>query len=239
MHGVTTRGRRILVVEDDPDIATMLEHALTREQYVVSVARDGEQGIKQAGHLLPDLVILDLMLPEIGGFEVLKAIKRSEKASSTRVIILTARKDEVDRILGFELGADDFVIKPFSPRELMLRVRSVLQRTRPSSDKKSDEVLRMGPIEVNKALHQATIDGKPLDLTLTEFRLLSEILSASGRVRTRESLLADVWGYDAEVISRTVDTHVRRLRSKMGPAAKWLVTVRGIGYKMQDPASER
>jgi two-component system phosphate regulon response regulator PhoB len=239
MHGVTSKGKRILVVEDDPDIATMLEHALTREHYVVSIARDGEQGIKEAGRLLPDLVILDLMLPEIGGFEVLKAIKRSEKASNARVIILTARKDEVDRILGFELGADDFVIKPFSPRELMLRVRSVLQRARPAPDRKKEEVLRMGPIEVNKALHQATVDGKPLDLTLTEFRLLSEILQAGGRVRSRESLLADVWGYDAEVISRTVDTHVRRLRSKMGSAAEWLVTVRGIGYKMQDPSSDR
>jgi two-component system phosphate regulon response regulator PhoB len=239
MHGVTTRGRRILVVEDDPDIATMLEHALAKEQYVVSVARDGDQGIKQAGRLMPDLIILDLMLPEIGGFEVLKAIKRSEKTSNSRVIILTARKDEVDRILGFELGADDFVVKPFSPRELMLRVRSVLQRSRPALDKQTDEVLRMGPIEVNKAVHQATVNGKPLDLTLTEFRLLSEILQAGGRVRSRESLLADVWGYDAEVISRTVDTHVRRLRSKMGPAAKWLVTVRGIGYKMQNPEAER
>jgi two-component system phosphate regulon response regulator PhoB len=238
MHGVATRGRRVLVVEDDPDIATMLEHALSKEKYVVSVAKDGSEGIEQADRLLPDLIILDLMLPEVGGFEVLKAIKRSEKAADTRVIILTARKDEVDRILGFELGADDFVVKPFSPRELMLRVRSVLQRARPPAEEPKHEVVRMGPIEVNKALHQARVDGRILDLTLTEFRLLTEILQAAGRVRSRESLLSDVWGYDAEVISRTVDTHVRRLRSKMGPAAKWLVTVRGVGYKMQNPATD-
>ena len=234
-----TRSRRILVVEDDADIATMLEHHLTQERYEVTLAKNGEAAIEALRDTSPDLVLLDLMLPDMSGFEVLKELRRVGPAPESGVIILTARKDEVDRILGFELGADDFVLKPFSPRELLLRIRVVLRRrgrsARPAPSPERTGSLRAGPIEISPDQHQAWADGKPLDLTLTEFRLLTEIVRAGGRVRSRESLLSEVWGYDAEVMSRTVDTHIRRLRGKLGGSAPWLATVRGIGYRIQDP----
>jgi two-component system phosphate regulon response regulator PhoB len=184
-----------------------------------------------------DLVILDLMLPDMSGLEVLKMLKRDEQTAGVRVIVVSARTEEVDRVLAFEFGADDYVTKPFSPRELMLRVKAVLQRTTPKVEKPR-EYLTVGPIQIDMAMHEARVQGRALKLTLTEFKLLAELVRASGRVRSREVLLSEVWGYDSEVLSRTVDTHVRRLRSKLGPAADWLETIRGVGYRIQKPANE-
>jgi len=225
---------RIVVVEDDADISKLLEHILSQQGYDVAVARDGAAALRVIREQPPDLVVLDLMLPDMSGLEILKFLRAGNATVKTRVIIVTARKDEVDRIVGFELGADDYVMKPFSPRELALRVRAVLQRMErpPTPDRRT---LRAGPIEVDVEQHRASVGGVPLDLTLTEFKLLSELVRSGSRVRTREALLSDVWGYDSEVMSRTVDTHIRRLRSKLGDAASWLSTVRGVGYKIESP----
>jgi len=215
-------GPSILVVEDEPDIAALLEYVLGQEGYRVAAVDTGQLAIDEAQKRKPDLIILDLMLPDFNGFEALKIIKSRDETSSARVIILTAKKDEVDRVLGFELGADDFVTKPFSPRELVLRVRAVLKRAQ--DGEVASGMLRAGPVEIDLDNHEVVISGKPVQLTLTEFRLLVDLVRASGRVRTREALLSELWDYDSEVLSRTVDTHVRRLRVKLGPASEWLTT---------------
>jgi two-component system phosphate regulon response regulator PhoB len=226
---------KVVVVEDEPDIADFLGQMLQKEGFRVGVALTGHEAIEEIRKERADLVLLDLMLPDMGGLDVLKALKRSEFGEETRVIILTARKDEVDRILGFELGADDYVTKPFSPRELVLRVKAVLGRVESEAAEPSADMLRAGPIEIDPDLHQVRVAGKTIHLTLTEFKLLAELVRGGGRVRSRETLLSVVWGYDSEVMSRTVDTHVRRLRNKLGQASDWLTTVRGVGYRIQDP----
>jgi two-component system phosphate regulon response regulator PhoB len=226
-------GSSILVVEDEPDIAALLEYVLGQEGYRVVAVDTGQRAIEEAQRHKPDLIILDLMLPDFNGFEALKIIKAREETSQARVIILTAKKEEVDRVLGFELGADDFVTKPFSPRELVLRVRAVLKRTLDGDTATS--MLRSGPVEIDLDNHEVTVSGKSVRLTLTEFNLLVDLVRAGGRVRTREALLSELWDYDAEVMSRTVDTHVRRLRTKLGSASQWLTTVRGVGYRFESP----
>jgi two-component system phosphate regulon response regulator PhoB len=233
-----TRGARILVVEDEPDVGEVLEHILKRERFEPTVCRSAEESLRSCQERQPDLVLLDLSLPDLDGLEILKSLKRSPETADIRVIIVTARESEMDRILGLELGADDYVSKPFSPRELVLRVRAVLDRGRmlPSGE---GQAITAGPIEVDMDRHEARVQGDPLQLTLTEFKLLSELVRARGRVRSRESLLQNVWGYTSDVMSRTVDTHVRRLRSKLGPAASWISTVRGVGYRIEDPARDR
>ena len=228
---------RILVVEDETDIAELLRHVFTREGFLVGVAHDGLTALEAARQEKPDLVVLDWMLPELSGIDVLKELRGRNETRAVPVILLTARREEIDRVLGLELGADDYVTKPFSSRELVLRIRGLLKRNeaRPASE---SQPVRAGPIEIQPADHRALVDGKPLLLTVTEFRLLEDLIRARGRIRTRETLLSEVWGYDSEVLSRTVDTHVRRLRTKLGPAADWLVTVRGVGYRIQDPAHQ-
>ena len=228
---------RIVVVEDEPDIATILETSLRQEGFGVTVAHDGQQAIDAIDRDAPDLVLLDLLLPDMSGLDVLKALRRSERNDGVRVIVLTAKAGEFDRILGLELGADDYVTKPFSLRELVLRVRAVLQRGVPEHASDEPKVLRAGPIQVDLEHHEVRVRDETLRLTLTEFRLLAELVRAAGRVRSRDRLLSDVWGYDSEVMSRTVDTHVRRLRSKLGLASAWLDTVRGVGYRILDPGA--
>jgi two-component system phosphate regulon response regulator PhoB len=227
-------GSSILVVEDEPDIAALLEYVLGQEGYRVVAVDTGQRAIEEAQKRKPDLIILDLMLPDFNGFEALKIIKARDETSQARVIILTAKKEEVDRVLGFELGADDFVTKPFSPRELVLRVRAVMKRTHDGDD--ASGMLRAGPVEIDLDNHEVSVAGKSVRLTLTEFKLLVDLVRAGGRVRTREALLSELWDYDAEVMSRTVDTHVRRLRTKLGSASQWLTTVRGVGYRFQGPS---
>jgi two-component system phosphate regulon response regulator PhoB len=230
--------QRLLVVEDETDIVDLLRHVLTKEGFHVGVAHDGLTALEAFRRDRPDLVVLDWMLPELSGIDVLKEIRTSASTRGVPVILLTARREEIDRVLGLELGADDYVTKPFSARELVLRIRGLLKRGERGAEA-PETPIRVGPIEIVPELHHAAVGGRALDLTVTEFRLLADLVRARGRVRTRETLLSEVWGYDSEVLSRTVDTHVRRLRTKLGEAAEWLVTVRGVGYRIQDPALER
>ena len=232
-----TTPKSILVVEDEPDISELLQYVLRQEGFDVTAVPDGRSALDAARRVRPALVILDLMLPELSGMEVLKNLKGESDTRGAKVILLTAKKDELDRVLGFELGADDYVTKPFSPRELVLRARAVLKRGA-EVDGRSAALVKVGPIEVDLDNHLARVQGRPLSLTLTEFRLLADLVRARGRVRSREALLAEVWGYDSEVLSRTVDTHIRRLRHKLGVAALWLTTVRGVGYRVQEPNSQ-
>jgi two-component system phosphate regulon response regulator PhoB len=225
----------VLVVDDDPDIAGIIAYHLEKDGLHVHKAGDGRVALEEARRHPPDLIVLDLMLPGLSGLEVLKLLRGARSTSHVPVILLTAKTAETDRVVGFELGADDYVTKPFSPRELLLRVRAILRR-RNGEGEPPEEPQTVGPIEVDLANHTVCVDGRSVSLTLTEFRLLSDLVRAAGRVRTREALLNHVWGYDAEVMSRTIDTHVRRLRSKLGTAAAWVATVRGVGYRIQDPA---
>ena len=231
------RPQSVLEVDDEKDLVDVLEYNLRQAGFRVRTALDGRTALDLLRRDRPGIVLLDLMLPELSGLEVLKLLRGDSTTRSTPVILLTARTEEVDRLLGFELGADDYVTKPFSMRELILRVRAVLKRRTTHSDKPKEDpgIYRVGPIEVEPAEHRVRVDGRLVDLTITEFRLLSDLMKARGRVRSRDSLLSEVWGYDSEVMSRTVDTHVRRLREKLGSAASWVETVRGVGYRMLSP----
>jgi len=233
VSGIEIR-KKVLVVDDERDIAKVLEHVLTGEGLSVSTVADGKAAVEAVQREKPDLVILDLMLPEMSGLEVLKVLRNGDATRMIPVMLLTARREEVDRLLGFELGADDYVTKPFSPREVALRARALLKRAASGTTPKTGS-LRAGPIELDLASHEVRVDGNNLDLTITEFRLLADLLQSRGRVRSRATLLSEVWGYDSEVMSRTVDTHVRRVRSKLGPACEWLETIRGVGYRIRDP----
>ncbi|HKY32598.1 MAG TPA: response regulator transcription factor [Candidatus Polarisedimenticolia bacterium] len=231
----------VLVVDDEKDIVDLLDYNLRQAGFRVLSALNGEDAVEMARARHPRLVLLDLMLPDLSGTEVLKLLRASPATRSIPVILLTARNDEIDRLLGFELGADDYVSKPFSVRELILRVRAVLKRGGPSSpgeNEPAEQTLSAGPIEVDPGRHEVRVAGRPIELTITEFRLLADLVKARGRVRSRDVLLSEVWGYDSEVMSRTVDTHVRRLRDKLGAAAGWLHTVRGVGYRIQDPQAD-
>jgi two-component system phosphate regulon response regulator PhoB len=179
----------------------------------------------------PDLVVLDLMMPGMSGLEVTKQLKQSPATNRIPILMLTARAEEVDRIVGLELGADDYVTKPFSPREIVLRVQAVLRRAA-SPDLAREEVLEIGPIKIDRAKHEVCINGQSCDFTATEFKLLNVLMERRGRLQSREVLLNDVWGYESAIDTRTVDTHVRRLREKLGPAADVIETVRGFGYRM-------
>lgn len=225
----------ILVVEDEEDIRQLLVFHLEREGYAVLEAEDGKAGLALARAHEPALVLLDVMLPVMDGFTVCKELERDPETSSIPVLMLTARGEEVDRVLGLELGADDYVVKPFSARELLLRVRAILRRQR------SAEVwprLARGAIHLDPAGHRVRVDEREdereVDLTATEFRLLEDLMRNAGRVRTREQLLNGVWGYQFEGYARTVDTHIRRLRAKLGQAGDIIETVRGVGYRCKE-----
>jgi two-component system phosphate regulon response regulator PhoB len=224
----------VMIIEDEPDIGALLEYVLGQEGFLVRRAPTGQQAVDALRGDSPDLVVLDLMLPDMSGLDVLQRIRRDRSNGKPRVIILSARKDEEDRIRGFELGADDYMVKPFSPRELVLRIRTALRREEPGRAT-AGNVLSAGPIDIDVERHEARVSGDLLRLTLTEFRLLADMVRNVGRVRTREALMTEVWGYDAQAMSRTVDTHVRRLRKKLGPAALWLGTIRGVGYRIKNP----
>ena len=220
---------RILVVDDEPDAVELVEFNLKNSGYDVVTAADGEEALEKARALIPDLIILDLMLPEVDGMEVCKILRRDQRTSAIPIIMLTAKAAEIDRVLGLELGADDYVTKPFSPRELILRVKRLL-RAGTAPEEKVDHIV-WKELSVDIPRHQVTIKGKSVDLTATEFKLLTVLAQRRGRVQSREQLLHDVWEYDNLIDTRTVDTHMRRLREKLGPAAKYLDTVRGVGYR--------
>lgn len=220
---------KILVVDDEPDAIELIKFNLKAAGYEVLTAADGEEALKKARAALPDLIVLDLMLPEVDGLEVCKILRRDSRVSATPIIMLTAKAAEIDRVLGLELGADDYVTKPFSPRELVLRVKRLL-RTGPATIEKADQIT-VKDLSLDIPRHQATVKGRSIDLTATEFKLLTVLVQRRGRVQSREQLLQDVWEYDNLFDTRTVDTHVRRLREKLGVAARYVDTVRGVGYR--------
>ncbi len=226
---------KILVVEDEPDILEMVRYNLAQAGLDVATAEDAESALQHIREVLPDLIVLDLMLPGIDGLDMCRELKRDARTRPVPILMLTARKEEVDRIVGLELGADDYVVKPFSPRELVLRVRAILRRSQ--SDERlvphAETMLRAGPLSIDKDAHQALLNGDPLVLTSTEFRLLVTLIERRGRVQTRDELLNTVWGYEYSGYGRTVDTHIRRLREKLGDASDWIETVRGVGYRFR------
>jgi DNA-binding response OmpR family regulator len=221
----------ILIVEDEADILNLLEYHLNTAGYEVFRASTGLEALAAAKKHQPDLVVLDLMLPGLDGFEVCRELKRERQTSGIGVIMLTARGEEVDRIVGLELGADDYVTKPFSPRELVLRVKAVLRRLR--SEPQPTACWERNGLRVEEDSHRVLVDGRVMELTATEFKLLSELVHNEGKVLNRDQLLNNVWGYQFSGYSRTVDTHIRRLRSKLGPYAEWVETIRGVGYRFQ------
>ena len=220
----------ILVIEDEPDIRRTLEYNIAREGFNVFTASsisEAEEAIKS--HSI-NLVLLDLMLPDGSGLELCKKIKSNPKTEYVPVLILTAKDDEVDKVVGFELGADDYVTKPFSVRELILRIKAVLKRGQVKKD--IVEVVRQfGDLKIDIESHEVYVDNNQIDLTALEFKLLNQLVDTRGRVQSRDHLLAEVWGYSSEVTTRTVDTHIKRLRNKLGTMGKYVQTIRGVGYK--------
>jgi DNA-binding response OmpR family regulator len=221
--------QRILVVEDEPEAFDLVEFNLKQAGFEVLEARDGLTAVKKARELTPDLVVLDLMLPELDGWEVCKKLRRDAETSGIPIIMVTARAGEIDRVLGLELGAEDYLTKPFHPRELLLRVKRALDRRSARNAERGG--LHFGNLVIDVDGHDVSWRGRVIRLTPTEFKLLKTMAERSGRVQSREQLLHDVWDYTALANTRTVDTHMRRLRRKLGSAAKYLDTVRGVGYR--------
>jgi two-component system phosphate regulon response regulator PhoB len=223
---------KILVVDDEPEAVELLEFNLKQAGYVVSTAGDGAEALKRARTQTPDLIVLDVMLPEMDGFEICKSLRLDAATAKIPIVMLTAKAAEIDRVLGLELGADDYLTKPFSPRELLLRIKKILSRGQ--TEEKLRDQLRYGDLLIDVPRHVASWKGKTIELTATEFRLLTVLSQRSGRVQSRDQLLRDVWEYDSLIDTRTVDTHMRRLREKLGPASKHLDTVRGVGYRFME-----
>jgi two-component system phosphate regulon response regulator PhoB len=230
---------RVLVVEDEPDIAALIAYQLTREGFRVETAGDGAEALRAIGREIPDLVVLDRMLPGISGDEVLQQLKSEPSTANIPVLVLTAKREQEDRIDGLELGADDYLTKPFSPRELVLRARAILRRVREAGITAGGRVLRAGTIRLDIASYQASLDGQELSLTPTEFRLLQVLMERRGRTQSRKQLLEVAWevesGISGRIQTRTVDMHVRRLRTKLGDVGEWIQTIRGFGYRLKVP----
>jgi DNA-binding response OmpR family regulator len=220
---------KILLVDDEPDALEVLGFKLKEAGYAPLFAKDGERALAAARDERPDLIVLDLMLPEVDGLEVCKILRRDNATSNIPILMLTARAAEMDRVLGLELGADDYVTKPFSPRELVLRIKKLLARVKAADEPVAR--LRFAELDIDVPRHHVAVEGKAITLTATEFKLLELLARRRGRVQTRERLLQDVWGYENPIDSRTVDTHMRRLREKLGEAARFLETIRGVGYR--------
>jgi two-component system phosphate regulon response regulator PhoB len=222
-------GRKILIIEDESDVADLLEMGLGKAGFKTTTAGDGPTGLQKARDTRPDFIVLDLMLPKMSGLEVCRILKGDAATAHIPILMLTAKAEEVDRIVGLEFGADDYVTKPFSPREVMLRIRAILRR-----GEKPHETLQAGPISIDAARHQVRVSGKRVHLTSLEFKLLRTLMQRRGRVQDRDKLLNDVWGYESVIDTRTVDTHVRRLREKLGKAGDAIETVRGFGYRLRE-----
>lgn len=228
----------ILIVEDEQDLLDSLSFSLTREGYQIRTAQTGAAALEMAfQEPIPDLILLDLMLPDIPGTEVCRQIRRDPKTNKMFVLMATAKGEEIDRVVGFEVGADDYVVKPFSVRELLLRVKAILRRGRPEEEQEEGEVT-FGRLRVDDAGHRVWVDDHPVTLTALEFRLLTTLLGRRGRAQTREMLLQTVWGIEADITTRTVDTHVKRLREKLGPAGVYVETLRGVGYRFRSRPDE-
>ena len=224
--------QKIYIVEDEPDIRETLKYNFSNEGFEVFTAPDGEEALSNIKKLLPDVLILDLMLPGVSGLDVCKSIRADDDIRDMSIIMLTAKGEEIDRIIGFELGADDYVTKPFSVRELILRVKVLLKKQRESLVE--NKLVTFGPIRIDLDAHELKINDKEIVLTALEFKLLQHLVKRKGRVQTREQLLGDVWGYSAEVTTRTVDTHIKRLREKLGNTSDYIQTIRGVGYRFSN-----
>jgi DNA-binding response OmpR family regulator len=220
---------KILVVDDEPEAVELVDFNLRQAGYDVIMAADGAEALTKSRAKSPNLIVLDLMLPEMSGLEVCKTLRRDPATAGIPIIMLTAKAAEIDRVLGLELGADDYITKPFSPRELVLRIKKLLGRGLAAPA--NQDTLRFGELLIDVPRHTVTVGRKSVDLTATEFKLLTLLAQRRGRVQSRDHLLRDVWEYNNLVDTRTVDTHMRRLREKLGPASKHLDTVRGVGYR--------
>jgi len=220
------------MIEDEKDIVDLVEYHLKQSGFSVTSALDGSTGLERARKKRPDLIILDLMLPEMDGKDICRSLKSNPLTQSIPILMLTAKAEETDRLIGFELGADDYVTKPFSPKELVLRVKAILRRK--EVDHEGEKVIQIGDLLIDIDRHHVSIKKNSIDLTSTEFKLLVELATKKGRVQTRERLLDRVWGYTYEGYARTVDTHIRRLREKMGSYGDSIETIRGVGYRFRE-----
>ena len=228
---------RILVIEDERDLQKVLEFNLTQAGHEVLTSLGGRSGLQLARERHPDVVVLDLMLPDLAGTEVCRALKRDPQTRDIAVMMLTAKGEEVDRIVGFELGADDYVVKPFSVRELLLRIDAIVRR-RAKPEQVTERPLEFGRLRIDRDAHRVWVDEHEIELTALEFKLLVTLFERKNRVQSRSSLLSDVWGIEADVATRTVDTHVKRLREKLGSAGEYVETVRGVGYRFAEAPEE-
>jgi len=239
---MATSGQKILVVEDEPDIAKLVSYNLIQERFKVVTAEDGEQALKTIQREKPNLVVLDLMLPGLSGIEVCKILREREETAKLPILMLTAKAGEADRVLGLELGADDYLSKPFSPRELVARVRAILRRTDGSATKETPPAYDKGGLKIDFSTYEVLVRGKAVKLTLKEFELLRFLVQNPNRVLSRDQLLDRVWGGETFVTPRTVDVHIRRLRKaieKDDSKPKWILTLRGVGYKFDEKALEQ
>ncbi len=225
---------RVLVIEDEPDLREVLDYNLTKEGHRVTLVSTGGEGLRVARELQPDVVLLDLMLPDTSGTAVCKTLKKEQATRDIRVIMVTAKGEEIDRVVGFELGADDYVVKPFSVRELLLRVNAVLRR----KDAPSADFVEFGELRIDPAAHRVWVGGQEVTLTTLEFKLLLTLYERKNRVQTRSVMLNDIWGSEADITTRTVDTHVKRLREKLTGVGRYIETVRGVGYRFSESPSE-
>lgn len=224
----------VLIVEDDRHLSNLIHYNFEKAGFQCTIAESAEAGLAYLKQDSPGLVLLDVMLPEMDGFEFCKTLKQDPVYAKIPIIMLTAKSEEIDRIVGFELGIDDFVPKPFSIRELILRAKAVLKR---GKETQSDEILTIDELTIDIPRHRVTVAGEKLTLTHIEFKLLMTLLQRKGKVQSRDTLLQDVWDIDSDVTTRTVDTHIRHLRKKLGPMEKWIETVRGLGYRFSEDAS--
>ena len=228
------QGVEILVIEDEPDIAELVQYNLEKQSFKVHTAQDGEKGLKLAQNVNPDLILLDIMLPGVDGLQVCRSLREKQDTKSIPIIMLSAKGEESDIVVGLELGADDYIPKPFSPKELTARIRAVLRRSKDAVhvvDEEKEKKVIAGPIALDPVRYEVALDGKPLTLTLAEFKLLYAMASKPGRVFTRDQLLNKISGGDTYLIDRNVDVHIRAIRKKLGAYADFIVTIRGVGYK--------
>ncbi|MDR0536255.1 MAG: response regulator transcription factor [Puniceicoccales bacterium] len=231
------KGRKVLVIDDEPDVTDLVAYNLRARGLQVETLNEPEAAIGKAHSFRPDLVILDVMMPRLSGVQICRMLRADPVFGNIPIILLTARAEENDRVRGLESGADDYVTKPFSLKELVLRVQALLRRSGHRARDDEDALLTAGPLVLDVARHLVTVGGAPVELTAIEFKLLQLLMERRGRVQTREHLLASVWEYDTEIETRTVDTHVRRLRAKLGDAAEWIETIRGTGYRFLENAA--
>ncbi len=231
------RTRKILVIDDEPDVTALISYHLKAKGHQVEAVNSPSSSIGAARSMLPDLVILDIMMPDLNGIQICRILRADPKLRNVPIIFLTARTEEADRIAGFETGCDDYVCKPFSIKELLLRIERLLRRPAEAAPP-AEHRLEVGRIVLDIDRHEVAIAGRPVELTATEFKLLRLLIERRGRVQSREHLLINVWNYETEIETRTVDTHIRRLREKLGSEADWIETVRGVGYRISDRKAE-